>query len=39
MVSATYTRVGMAERKTEMELDTLKMYVGHAGSMRTKCYL
>lgn len=39
-VSHMYQRGGRAKRKTEIEPDTLKMYLGHAGSMRrTKCYL
>lgn len=41
MVSATRTREKEGQReKTKIEPDTLKMYLGHAGSMRrTKCYL
>lgn len=38
-VSYMHQRVGREARKTEIEPDTLKMYVGHAGSMRTNCYL
>lgn len=35
-----HQRLGRAERKTEIKTDTLKMYSGHAGSVRrTKYYL
>lgn len=34
-----HQRLGRAEKKIEIKTDTLKMYLGHAGRVRTKCYL